>query len=81
MKKQHTLQFHMDYLMIIHMKKVNDRLDIWVNKMYGGYGKVKTMCWHVQDYIGMTFDLSENINLILMWLTTWTQWSYIFQQI
>ena len=48
--------------------------------MYGGYGKVKPMRWHVQDYIGMTFDFSENINLIFMWSTTWTQRSDIFQK-
>ena len=58
--KQHTVQSHAKYLMSIHMdKKVNTRFDKWLNKINGGYGKVKSRCGKVHDYTGIAFDFSK----------------------
>ena len=40
-------------------KKVNDKFDEWLNKMYGGYGKVIYTRVKVYDYLGMTIYLYE----------------------
>ena len=39
--------------------KVNDKFLIWLNKMYGTNGEVKSTRGTVHDYLGITFDLSE----------------------
>ncbi len=39
--------------------KVNDKFEIWLNKMYGAHGKVKTTRGKVHDYLRMVFDFSE----------------------
>ena len=58
--KQCTVRFHVDDLMSSHVNPaVNDEFLIWLNKKYGGYGKVKATRGHVHDYLGMTFDFSE----------------------
>ena len=59
-KKQHTFWFHVDDLMSSHMdSKVNDKFLIWLKKMYGTNGEVKSTRGTVHDYLGITFDLSE----------------------
>ena len=46
--------------MSIHVgKKLNDIFDVWMKKMYGGYGRVKNTRGHVHDYPIMTYDLSD----------------------
>ena len=58
--KQHTVRFHVDDLKSSHVaKKVNDDFLKWLNKMYGNYGAVKATRGHIHDYLGMTFDYSE----------------------
>ncbi|MGC8553855.1 MAG: hypothetical protein ACP5O7_13520, partial [Phycisphaerae bacterium] len=39
--------------------KVNEKFEIWLNKMYGMHGKVKKTRGKVHDYLGMVFDFSE----------------------
>ena len=59
-RKQHTVQFHVDYLMSIHVDGiVNDDFLIWLNKMYGTHDELKSTCGTVHDYLGTTFDFSE----------------------
>ncbi len=59
-KKQQTVRFHVDDLMSSHVDtKVNDKFEIWLNKMYGSHGKVKATRGKVHDYLGMTFDFSQ----------------------
>uniref|UniRef100_A0A7S1V1J3 Reverse transcriptase Ty1/copia-type domain-containing protein n=1 Tax=Grammatophora oceanica TaxID=210454 RepID=A0A7S1V1J3_9STRA len=58
--KQQTVRFHVDDVMSSHVDpKVNDEFDKWLNKMYGGYGKVKCVRGKVHDYLGMILDFSE----------------------
>ena len=58
--KCQTVRFHIDDLMSSHVDpKVNDEFLKWLNDMYGGYGKVKAMRGKIHDYLGMTFDFSE----------------------
>ena len=45
--------------------KVNDRFLVWLNKMYGHYGKVVATRGKVHDYLGMVFDFTEPGTLIL----------------
>ena len=40
-------------------KNVNGRFDEWLNKMYGVYGKVKSTCGKLYNYLGMKFYFSE----------------------
>jgi hypothetical protein len=55
--KQHTVRFHVDDLMSSHVdSKVNDKFEVWLNKMYGAHGKVKTTRGKIHDYLGMVFD-------------------------
>ena len=43
-KQQQTVRFHVDDLMSSHVdKSVNDEFFEWLNKKYGGHGKVKAM--------------------------------------
>ena len=59
-KKQHTFRLHVDDLMSSHVdSKFNDTFSIWLNKMHGTHGEVKSTRGTVHDYLGMTFDLSE----------------------
>jgi hypothetical protein len=65
-QKQHTIRFHVDDLMSSHVdKRVNDKFEKWLNKMYGGYGKVKSTRGKHHDYLGMTFDFSKNGKVII----------------
>ena len=58
-KKQHTVQFYVDDLMSIHVDSKEDRkFLIWLNKMYGTHGEVKSTRGTVHDYLGMAFDFS-----------------------
>jgi hypothetical protein len=62
--KQHTVRFHVDDLMSSHVdKKVNDDFEKWLNKTYGGYGKIKSVRGKVHDYLGMNFDFSKMAKL------------------
>ena len=46
--------------MSIHVEeKMNYMFDEWLNKIYGGYGKVESTCGKVHNYLGVAFDLSE----------------------
>ena len=55
----HTAQIHMEYPMINHLGgKVNYIFDVFLNKIYGGYGNVKTMCGNIHEYLGIIFDFS-----------------------
>jgi hypothetical protein len=59
-KRRHTVRFHVDDLMCSHMDpKVNDEFEKWLNKMYGDHGLVTTTRGNAHDYLGMTFDFSE----------------------
>ena len=54
--KQQTIKFHVDNLKSSHINpKVNDQFKKWLNKIYGGYGEVKTTRGNKHDYLGMTF--------------------------
>ena len=65
-KRQHTVRFHVDDLLSSHKDpKVNDAFDVWLNKTYGGYGKVKCTRGKVHDYLGMTFDFSQKGKVII----------------
>ena len=47
-------------LMIMHVgKKLSEQFDAHLNKIYGGYGKVKTTRGHVHEYFGITFYLFD----------------------
>ena len=51
-----TIIFHVDDVMSSHIKpQVNDDFEIWLNKMYGEYGEVKTTRGDVYEYLGMKF--------------------------
>jgi hypothetical protein len=64
--KQQTVRFHVDDLMSSHVdSKVNDKFEEWLNKMYGAHGKVKTTRGKVHDYLGMTFDFSQEGKVIV----------------
>ena len=64
--KQHTVRFHVDDLMSSHVdEQVNDRFEVWLNKMYGTHGAVKATRGKVHDYLGMTFDFSQNGKVIV----------------
>jgi hypothetical protein len=58
--KQHTVRFHVDDVKSSHLDpQVNDEFLKWLNKMYGNYGEVKATRGKIHDYLGMTFDFSE----------------------
>ena len=58
--KQHTVKYHVDDLMGSHVDpKVNDNFLKWLNELYGHFGEVKATRGAVHDYLGMTFDFSE----------------------
>ena len=58
--KQHTIRFHVDDLMCSHVDtQVNNKFLKWLNHMYGKHGEVKATRGKVHDYLGMTFDFSE----------------------
>ena len=59
--KQHTVAFHVDDLKSSHEDpQVNDKFLEWLNFKYGNYGEVKATRGKVHDYLGMTFDFSED---------------------
>ena len=50
----------MEDLLSSHVdRKVNDKILMWLNKMYGNHGEVKATRGTVHDYLGMTSDFSE----------------------
>ena len=58
-RKQQTVRFHVDDLLSSHENPtVNDEFYKWLNKKYGGYGKVKSNLGKVHDYLGMKFDFT-----------------------
>ena len=64
--KQHTVRFHVDDLMSSHVdKKVNDDFENWLNKTYGGYGKIKSVRGKLHDYLGMNFDFSKDGKVLI----------------
>ncbi|MGC8483977.1 MAG: hypothetical protein ACP5OE_10090, partial [Thermodesulfobium sp.] len=79
-KKQQTMRFHVDDLISSHVDaKVNDKFEIWLNKMYGSHGKVKTTRGKVHDYLGMVFDFSEEGKVKVDMSNILLTWSMIFQ--
>ena len=57
---QQTVLFHVNDLLSSHVdQRVNDEFHIWLNKKYGGYGKVKSNRGKIHDYLGMKFDFSN----------------------
>ena len=53
---QQTIRFHVDDVMSSHIDPtVNDEFEIWLNKMYGEHGEVKTTRGDEHEYLGMTF--------------------------
>jgi len=54
------VKFHVDDRMSSHLDKtVNDEFDKWLNKEYGAHCAVKATRGKVHDYLGMTFDFSQ----------------------
>ena len=45
--------------------KVNDMFLKWLNDKYGSYGEVKAVRGKVHDYLGMTFDFSQDGKVII----------------
>ena len=59
-RKQHTVISHVEDLIISQViKRMNGRINIWLNNMHGECGKVKTMRGNVHDNLGMIFDFSD----------------------
>ena len=59
--KQQTIRFHVDDVMSSHVNKaVNDKFLEWANTKYGEIGEVKASRGKKHDYLGMTFDFSED---------------------
>ena len=57
---QHTVRFHVDDLLSSHVDpKVNDRFQIWLEKMYGKYKAVEPTRGKKHDYLGMLVDFTE----------------------
>jgi hypothetical protein len=66
MQKQQTVRFHVDDLKSSHVDtRVNDEFEKWLNKMYGTHGKVKSTRGKVHDYLGMTFDYSQDGKVVI----------------
>jgi hypothetical protein len=64
--KQQTVKFHVDDLMSSHVdSKVNDDFLIWLNKKYGSHGAVTSTRGKVHDYLGMTFDFSQDGKVVV----------------
>jgi hypothetical protein len=64
--KQHTIRFHVDDVMSSHVSaKVNDDFYDWLNKTYGSYGEVKTVCGKIYKYLGLTFDFSKEGKVVI----------------
>ena len=64
--KQQTVRFHVDDLMSSHMEpKVNDQFLEWLNRKYGGHGAVKATRGSKHDYLGMTFDFSQDGKVVI----------------
>ena len=58
--KQHTVRMHVDDIMASHVNpKINTEMVDWMNQKYGELGQVKCTRGKVHDYLGMTFDFSE----------------------
>ena len=57
---QHTVRFHVDDLLASHVDpKVNDRFQVWLEKMYGKYKAVEPTRGKKHDYLGMLVDFTE----------------------
>ena len=57
---QHTVRFHVDDLLSSHVDpKVNDRFQVWLEKMYGKYKAVEPTRGKKHDYLGMLVDFTE----------------------
>ena len=64
--KKHTLWVHKGNLMSRQVGKTyNNKFDVWLNKTYGRYGKVKTTCVHLHNSLKFTSDLSgkDKVNI------------------
>jgi hypothetical protein len=46
-------------------EKVNDEFEQWLNKNYGTHGAVKTTRGKIHDYLGMTFDFTNEGKVII----------------
>ena len=57
---QHTVRCHVDDLLSSHVDpKVNDRFQVWLEKMYGKYKAVEPTRGKKHDYLGMLVDFTE----------------------
>ena len=57
---QHIVRFHVDDLKSsCKDPKVNDEFSVWLNEMYGGYGKVKAVHGKHHNYLGMNLDFTK----------------------
>jgi hypothetical protein len=45
--------------------KVNDAFGKWLNRKYGTHGKVKATRGKLHDYLGMTFDFTQDGKMIV----------------
>ena len=62
--KQHTVRFHVDEVISSHIKpKVNGNLKEWVNLNYVKHDKVNTNRGKVHEYLGITFDFTEELKV------------------
>ena len=60
-KEQHTIRFHVDDIMSSHMdSKVNDEFLQWLNEIHGKHGEVKSTRGKMHDYLGMTFEFTDD---------------------
>ena len=58
--KQHTVLFHVDNSMPIHMNhKFNYKSKEWKNRDYGKHGKVNANIVKVHEYLGITIYFIE----------------------
>ena len=54
------MRFHVDDLLSSHVDpKVNDRFQVWLEKMYGKYKVVEPTRGKKHDYLGMLVDFTE----------------------
>ena len=58
--KQHAVRFHVDDSKSGQVNpKMNDNFEVWLNKMCGQHGEVKTTCGETHDHLGMTFECGD----------------------
>ena len=61
--KKDTVRFHVDNVMSNHVKpKVNDKFKEWMNCNYNKHGEVKANKRKVNEYLGISLDLTEKVN-------------------